>query len=186
MDKKLYKKGLNFFDYMDTLSEHRAQFDYTYELLRIYPQDEQFFRELPVPVHVFCISQDWVVDCQQNVPVVARLVALSPVADMSILERDANPEVMEQFLTRGLKRVPVFAFYDSEFRELCRWTGRPKTAHALYNAGKDTMERNELLGRISEWYGLNKGKDLIRELRDLLEKAFKQLEKEAKERSRAG
>jgi len=184
LDKKLYDKGLTFVDYLDLTTEHRFQFEDTYIGLRIYPQDGRFFRDLPMPVHVFCISQDWVLDCQRNVPVVAKLVDLCPEVDMHILERDANPDVMEQFLTDGRKRVPVFVFYDSAFRELCRWSGRPTTAQALYDAGKDTMERNELLDRIAEWYELNKGRDLIREVRDMLEKAFKQLVKPARDNAR--
>jgi hypothetical protein len=56
------------------------------------------------------------------VPPVARLVEDRPDAELRIFLRDANPDVMDQYLKRGLYRsIPVIAFFDEHMNEVARF-----------------------------------------------------------------
>jgi hypothetical protein len=44
---------------------------------------------------------------------------------MRVFLRDANPDVMDQYLKRGLYRtIPVFVFFDEQMNELARFMER--------------------------------------------------------------
>ena len=45
--------------------------------------------------------------------------------EMRVFLRDANPDVMDQYLKRGLYRtIPVFVFFDEHMTELARFMER--------------------------------------------------------------
>jgi hypothetical protein len=45
-------------------------------------------------------------------------------------DRDANPDLMDEFLTDGKRKVPVFAVFDGP-REVARWIERPAVAEPI-------------------------------------------------------
>jgi hypothetical protein len=53
---------------------------------------------------------------------VARLVERRPDIELRVFLRDDNPDVMDQYLEKGLYRsIPVFAFFDEHMNELARF-----------------------------------------------------------------
>jgi hypothetical protein len=45
---------------------------------------------------------------------------------MRVFLRDQNPDLMDQYLNRGLYRsIPVFVFFDDHMQELARFVERP-------------------------------------------------------------
>jgi hypothetical protein len=64
----------------------------------------------------------------QNVAVMARIADEVPGMELSIVTRDDNPELMNEYLTGDKRRIPVIAFFDMTFRELGRWAGRCRSA----------------------------------------------------------
>jgi len=66
-----------------------------------------------------------------------------------VVLRDDNPDLMNEYLTDGRKRVPVIAFFDMTLRELARWTGRCGSA--------DKWIFEEVLqDRTRDWSDMNK------------------------------
>ncbi len=57
-----------------------------------------------------------------HVPFVAKLVEATPGVDLRVFLRDQNPDLMDQYLKKGLYRsIPVIAFFDAEMNELARF-----------------------------------------------------------------
>ncbi|HYU69267.1 MAG TPA: thioredoxin family protein, partial [Burkholderiales bacterium] len=55
-------------------------------------------------------------------PFVAKMVEGNPNIEMRIFLRDANPDLMDQYLKQGLYRaIPVFALFDEHMNEVARF-----------------------------------------------------------------
>jgi ADP-heptose:LPS heptosyltransferase len=74
---------------------------------------------------ILVITEDWCGDALVGFPGLARLVEQAPDVEMRVFLRDANPDVMDQYLKRGLYRtIPVFVFFDEHMTELARFMER--------------------------------------------------------------
>ena len=52
------------------------------------------------------IAEDWCGDASNTVPVVAKLADAVPGLELRVILRDANPEVMDRYLTNGSRSIP--------------------------------------------------------------------------------
>lgn len=77
-------------------------------------------------LNVLVITEDWCGDSLHQFPTLARLAEGDPDVELRVFLRDQSPDVMDQFLKRGLYRaIPVFAFFDEQMTELARFIERP-------------------------------------------------------------
>jgi hypothetical protein len=54
------------------------------------------------------------------------MVEGAPNVEMRVFLRDQNPDLMDQYLNRGLYRsIPVFVFFDEDMKETARFVERP-------------------------------------------------------------
>src|SRR5262249_41545872 len=77
---------------------------------------------------ILAIAEDWCPDVYNTLGIIARIAEITPGVEIRIFERGSHPEIMDQYFSNGKKRIPAFAFFDSNFREICRWAGRNKAA----------------------------------------------------------
>src|SRR3982751_3424631 len=105
--------------------------------------DEYLRRVAAVPGHwhLLVLSEDWCGDAVNTVPVVAKLVALSPNLELRVLPRDENLDLMDAHLTGTSRSIPVVILLDEEYREQAWWGPRP-------TALQDSVS--------GEWQGLRK------------------------------
>jgi hypothetical protein len=89
-----------------------------------FDEDTLAFFNGRTPLQVLAIAEPWCPDVVQNVAVIARISDEVPGMELSIVTRDDNPELMNEYLTNDKRRIPVIAFFDMTFRELGRWAGR--------------------------------------------------------------
>src|SRR5207247_8610326 len=84
------------------------------------------FRALPRPVKVVVLAEGWGGDVIANLPVLGRLAQESGKLDVRVFLRDQNDDIMQRYLNKGqFKSIPVFVFFDEDFRELGHWIERP-------------------------------------------------------------
>jgi hypothetical protein len=89
----------------------------------ITPADREAIRGRKLRILV--ITEDWCGDALVGFPALARLVDDAPNVEMRVFLRDANPDVMDQYLKRGLYRtIPVIVFFDEQMNELARYMER--------------------------------------------------------------
>ena len=54
------------------------------------------------------------------------MVEGAPNVEMRVFLRDQNPDLMDQYLNRGIFRsIPVFVFFDQDMKEVARFIERP-------------------------------------------------------------
>ncbi|MEP5613068.1 MAG: thioredoxin family protein [Cyclobacteriaceae bacterium] len=117
------------------------------------------------------ITESWCGDAANSVPVIAKLADQSKNADLRIVMRDENTDLIDQFLTRGGRSIPKLIVLDSKKEALFTWGPRPVEAQKLYDSWKNSEEKKpykEFQVDLQKWYNQDGGASLQRELLDLL------------------
>lgn len=120
--KERFAQGLTLPQYLDQMGMNRERFDRALDAATIRPEDTRVLERLGNATKLLVITEDWCGTSLAYFPGVAKLVESRPNIEMRIFPRDANPDVMDQFLKKGLYRaIPVFAFFDEHMDELARF-----------------------------------------------------------------
>jgi thioredoxin family protein len=126
IDRARFEKGLTYDDYKAQMTRNRERVDENEARVQLSTEDLAVFRALPRPVKVLVLAEDWCGDVIANLPVLGRLAKDSGTLDVRIFLRDQNDDIMRRYLNKGqFKSIPVFVFFDEEFRELGHWIERP-------------------------------------------------------------
>jgi len=124
--KERFAQGLTLSQYLDQMGMNRERFVRALDAATVRPEDAQVLDRLGSSAKLLVITEDWCGTSLAYVPFVAKLVESRPGIEMRIFLRDANPDVMDQFLKKGLYRsIPVFAFFDAQMNELARFIEQP-------------------------------------------------------------
>ena len=124
--KERFAEGLTLPRYLEQMRMNRDRFVRAFDAATVRPEDARVLERLGKPAKLLVITEDWCGTSLAYVPAVAKLAASRPDIEMRIFLRDENPDVMDQFLKRGLYRsIPVFAFFDEDMNEVARFIEQP-------------------------------------------------------------
>lgn len=124
--KERFEQGFSYTAYKEQMTRNRERLEQNEETVELAAEDIAFFSQLPQPLHVLAIAEDWCGDVVNNLPVVGRLAAESGKLDLRIFLRDQNLDLIDQYLNQGqFRSIPVFVFFDQAFQELGHWIERP-------------------------------------------------------------
>jgi len=128
-----YAKGFTFPDYVAQIKVNREHFARFYQSGVLTADDAVFFRratEQPGGLgKMMAIGEDWCPDAFRGLPVIARIAEMAGV-ELRIFPRDANMDIMNEFLNQGkYTSIPVAVFYTRELKHLCHWIERPALAN---------------------------------------------------------
>jgi hypothetical protein len=162
--KTLWGKGLTFEAFVASCkAEHCGLWQGVYNLARIpawareaVPQGSR--RKLLV------IAEDWCGDASNTVPIIAKFAESVPGLELRVIQRDANPEVMDRYLTNGSRSIPIVIALDENFQELGHWGPRPSELQAWVMANRTTMPKAERYPRMRKWYARDRGETTLREV----------------------
>ena len=143
--------------------KHRGLWEGLYRLARV-PE----WALAPQPngrLRLLALAEDWCGDASNTLPVLARLVELTPGAELRLLRRDEHPELMNRYLTNGSRSIPIVIALDDAFGEIGHWGPRPR---ALQQWVMDELGRgrpkSELYPEIRRWYARDRGETTLREV----------------------
>jgi len=118
-----FAQGMTFPEYLAQMRTNRERFVGRLAEAEITPDDRAALRGRKLRILV--ITEDWCGDALVGFPALAKLVEDAPEVEMRVFLRDANPDVMDQYLKRGLYRtIPMFVFFDEQMNELARFMER--------------------------------------------------------------
>lgn len=123
------------------------------------------------------ITEGWCGDAAQILPLVEKMAAASPNIQHKLVLRDENPDLMDRYLTRGGKAIPITIILDADSgEEVAKWGPRPAAIQEVVVAYNEAPQPKESFDEFSEkvhaWYAKNKTQDLQAEWTEL----FKELE----------
>ena len=123
MTPERFAQGMSFAQYLAQMRTNKERFEKRMADSEITPADREAIRGRKLKILV--ITEDWCGDALVGFPALARLVEDAPDVEMRVFLRDANPDVMDQYLKRGLYRtIPVIVFFDERMNELARYMER--------------------------------------------------------------
>jgi len=130
---------------------------------------KQVFSNITSPQKWIVITESWCGDSAQNLPVIAKLAQLNSNIDFKIVLRDSNLEFMDLHLTNTTRAIPKLVVFDENNNELFQWGPRPVEAQNLFSRLKnDGIEKSEINKELHLWYGRNRGKEVEREITELV------------------
>lgn len=120
-------------------------------------------------IKILVLTEPWCGDSVAIVPVIKKIADEAPGWELKVLLRDGNPELMDKYLTRGTRGIPVFIFLDEHCRALFSFGPRPEAAQKIFEfyrrdfrAGK--IEKAEIIKKIRSFYAKDRGRAIESEL----------------------
>ena len=123
--KERFAQGMTVGGYIDQMTSHKERFLAALKSTTITPADAQVLGRFAATRKILVITEDWCGAAIASLPFVVKLAEGAPGIETRIFLRDANPDLMDQYLKNGLYRsIPVFAFFDEQMNELARFIER--------------------------------------------------------------
>jgi hypothetical protein len=130
--RERFATGLTYDGYKAAMTRNRERLEANEGKVTLDPETIRFFKGLPKPLNVVALAEDWCGDVMANLPVLGRLAREVATLDVRIFYRDQNPDLINRWLNQGkYQSIPVFAFFDEDYRELGHWIERPASVTEL-------------------------------------------------------
>jgi hypothetical protein len=165
--REYFEGGLSAEQYTALLNDDQRKLHALYERrVEIAAETIDIIRSADVR-RVLIITEPWCGDSLAAVPVVTTLFR-SAGTDVRVVRRDEHPELIDQYLTRGGRAIPIVILLDEDDRELSHWGPRPEPAQAILEAHRSDLadgriERSEVLKKIRAFYAKDQGRTIVAE-----------------------
>jgi Thioredoxin len=124
--KERFAQGMTVQQYLDQMGTNKDTFVKFLGEITVKPEDKKALEALGKKLKCMIITEDWCGDALYNVPVLLKLIEGNPNIETRVFLRDKNPDLMDQYLNKGMFRsIPVFAFFDENMIEVARLLERP-------------------------------------------------------------
>ena len=131
MSAERFAKGQTYDEFKASMTRNRERFDANEARVKLSAEDLAAFKGAK-PLRVVVLAADWCGDVIANLPVLGRVARESGTLDIRVFERDANADLMDQYLNQGQYRsIPVFAFFDDGWNEVGVFIERPDAVTEL-------------------------------------------------------
>lgn len=154
------------------LGENRAIHDHHYGKFSPDESMKAAIREQP-PLKIIVITEPWCGDSLASVPVLLKTAGIHGHWDVRFLLRDENPGLMNKFLTRGGRAVPVFLFLNGDGTLNAKWGPRPDEAQRIFEEQRGKIDaglvdRKEVHMKIRRFYASDRGRSIVNTIIDRL------------------
>jgi hypothetical protein len=172
--KKYFEKALSYREYVALLGENTSLHTLHYGRFNIPEGTAGCIRQMK-PMNILVLTEPWCGDSLAIFPVVRKISEVNKRWELRVLRRDENLELMDQFLTRGARAVPIFLFLSRDYSFLFRFGPRPRAAQDIFEEHKEIFkqgktEKAEVIKKIRNFYSKNCGQAILAELME----SFKQ------------
>jgi hypothetical protein len=162
--RALWEKGLGFEAFTASCkAEHCGLWQGIYNLARV-PEWARAAVPEGVERKLLVIAEDWCGDASNTIPIVAKLADQVPQLELRVIQRDTNPNVMDQYLTNGSRSIPIVIALDENFQEVGHWGPRPTELQAWVMANRGILPKSELYPQVRKWYARDRGETTLREV----------------------
>jgi thioredoxin family protein len=150
--KQRFAQGMTFPQYLDQMTTNKEKFMEALAAVRVTPEERAAFTSRRDKLNVLVLTEDWCGDALTNFPVLARMVEGAPNVEMRVFLRDQHPDLMDQYLNRGLFRsIPVFVFFDEDMQEVARFIERPPKITEYMEQKQLELRRQMRAEHAAEW-----------------------------------
>lgn len=126
IDRARWDKGVTYDQFKAAMTRNQERFAQNESRVVLNAETVRTFKSLPQRLRVLVLAEDWCGDVVANLPILGRLAKEVPTLDVRVFYRDQNLDLIERWLNQGkYQSIPVFVFFDQDFRELGHWIERP-------------------------------------------------------------
>lgn len=180
-----FAQGYSYQDYVSQINVNKDRFEQYYEtaLTAVTEDDAKAFTNIATKdggaARILVLGEDWCPDVYRGMPMVARIAEAGGM-DMKVFPRDANTDIMDEFLKNGeFQSIPTVVFYTKDYNYLCHWIERPAQVTEEMGAinrqvdeemkGQDEQavrrtRRDRINSKFPDWQ-----RDSVKDIRQLLE-----------------
>ena len=136
--------------------QRMQRIDKTVHLL---PEVTAMLQQISRPQTWLVITEGWCGDAAQILPVLNAMANVNPLIQLRMVLRDANPDLIDQYLTDGTSRsIPKLVVLDTEnLEEIFNWGPRPTALQELYKKMRtEGMEYASIAQELHAWYAKDK------------------------------
>jgi hypothetical protein len=121
-------------------------------------------------MHWLVLTEGWCGDAAQTTAAMAAMAELLDGVEIKYLLRDQHLELMDQFLTRGGRAIPLIIFLDADFQLLGRWGARPAVLQSLIDQMRTDgkVSFGQMVEQVHLWYAEDKTISTQKEIAELL------------------
>lgn len=143
-------------------SEHMVKYtrrniermDRVVDIFHPIPELMSVLSKTPRAVNWLVITEAWCGDAAQLVPAIDATASMNQDITCRFVLRDDNLELMDAFLTKGGRSIPLVIFLDKDFNLIGRWGPRPQALQQLIDTWKmqDGMTFGQMVRNVHQWY----------------------------------
>lgn len=170
LDPARWDAALRFPEYLATVIKHAELWQGVYRMATVFPESIERLRQVPGAWRLLALSEDWCGDCVSCLPVIARLAERSGI-ELRILDRDANPDIMDAHLSSGARSIPVVLILDRDLNRHGWWGPRPSPVQRWMRNEGLLLARPEQGRRKRAWYARDRGRTVVKEIVEAIERA---------------
>jgi hypothetical protein len=151
MDKDFFYSGETVEEFLGSLTELADK--YHQQITEAQHSDDLLssLKKLPGDIRVMVIAEPWSGDVLYYFPVLVSL-AEKTGWEVRIFRRDTYPDLIIPYRKDGLYHsIPVFVFYDADFKELVHWVERPKEATRVIDEESLNLRRRLREEHKADW-----------------------------------
>jgi len=169
-----YQKGLSYKEYVNLLGDNLTLHELHYKKFLV---EGEIGKKISgyKKLKILAITESWCGDSLALLPIVRKIAEINGKWEIKVLLRDVNLELMNQFLTKGVRGIPMFLFLDKEGELLFRWGPRPEAAIRIFENYRDQIaqgqiEKQDVIKKIRVYYAKDRGIETLAELFRLFDK----------------
>lgn len=128
--------------------------------------------DLDMPITWLAITEPWCGDASQNIPVFYEISKCSDLINFRVVLRDENPELINQFQTKGTISIPKIIQLDDDYTVIETWGPRPEVVQSkvMEFKMKPWTDKQKFYEELQGWYNIDKSMTLQNEILSMLNK----------------
>ena len=166
-----FNRAMSLSEYMSILDDQRSLYDLHYK-----KADTGNWPEPPDNLKLLIITEPWCGDSTAIVPVLYKLFKKYETK-IRILRRDANPELIDQFLTNGGRAIPIIILLDKDGNYQGRFGPRPAESRQIFENHRQAIkngeiQKSEVIRKIRTFYSKDRGKAILKDFFSVLNRIY--------------
>ena len=172
-----FNESLDYENYIQLLGENLSLHKLHYRNFELINQDLQILEKMPT-MNILVISEPWCGDSFALLPIVKKISEANKTWKLKVILRDKNLDLIDNYLTKGGRAIPIFLFLDNNFEFKFKWGPRPQATQNIFEKYRTQINRGDvdkakILLKIRQYYSKDKGKETSQEILNLIYKHTK-------------
>ncbi len=126
-------------------------------------------KSIQQPQHWIIITEHWCGDAAHSVPFLCMMAELNPLFTYEIQLRDAEPFLINNYLTNGSKGIPKLIVRNENGEDLYTWGPRPAELQIIRDRlMAEGVDLDDVKTEMQKWYNNDKGRAICKEILELI------------------